>query len=120
MGELLLDRSFFILDLDLDLDLERDLDLDFVLDLVLDLDFDLDPDLDLDLSRLPEWDLLRVRLRDRDLDLERDLDLVRDLLVLGALFFSATIVILRPFSSVSSSFSMAVCMSSYEANSTVP
>jgi hypothetical protein len=118
-----LERSLEIsLDLDrfCDLDLERDLSTDFFLELLLDLstDFFREFDLDLDLLfclGLPDLDLLfdlELRL-ERLRDLDRLCDLLRDRLRLLydperlLRFLSSTRRMRLPFSSVSSSFSMA-------------
>lgn len=97
-------------DLERDLDFERPLDFERERDLERDADFDFD--LLRELRRLRDLDLLRECLRDLDLerDLERDdedLDLPRP----PRLGRSSIKRILLPFSSVSSSFSMAVFMS---------
>lgn len=106
-----------LLDLDLDLEGERDLG-------ERERDDDLDLDFDLERER-GERDLDLERERgERDLDLERlllRLECDRDLVLRLRLWDLSSInLILRPFNSVSLSFSIAFFISVYVANSTTP
>jgi len=106
------------LDREADLDLERLRELLRLRDLQSKLEVSWNRGLDQLIAGVRATHLERERDRRRDRDLDRDLDLELDDLERRRLRRSSISLILRPFSSVSSNFSMAVFMSEYEANST--